>query len=85
MDRVKVSYTPDPNSESSEGTSLVVQWLRIHLSLQGQQVRSLVQELRCHELWSHEAHAPQHLSPRASTSRPTPPGAHALQQEKPPQ
>ena len=30
------------------GTSLVVQWLRIHLPIQGTRVRSLVQELRSH-------------------------------------
>ena len=30
------------------GTSLVVQWLRICLPMQGTQVRSLVQELRFH-------------------------------------
>ena len=28
----------------SEGTSLVVQWLRIHLPMQGTRVRALVQE-----------------------------------------
>ena len=32
------------------GTSLVVQWLRIHLPMQGTQVRSLVRELRFHML-----------------------------------
>ena len=85
MDQVKVSYTPDPNSESSEGTSLVVQWLRIHLSMQGTQAQSLVQELRRHVLWSHWSHAPQHLSSHAATSEPIHPGDHALHQEKPPQ
>ena len=30
------------------GTSLVVQWLRIRLAMQGMQVRSLVGELRFH-------------------------------------
>ena len=30
------------------GTSLVAQWLRIHLPMQGMKVRSLVGELRCH-------------------------------------
>ena len=30
------------------GTSLVVQWLKIHLPMQGMQVRILVQELRSH-------------------------------------
>ena len=32
------------------GTSLVVQWLRIHLAMQETQVQSLVQELRSHVL-----------------------------------
>ena len=32
----------------SAGTSLVVQWLRIHLPMQGTQVQSLVWELRSH-------------------------------------
>ena len=32
------------------GTSLVVRWLRIHLSMQGSQVGSLVRELRSHML-----------------------------------
>ena len=30
------------------GTSLVVQWLRIHLPMQGTWVRSLIGELRSH-------------------------------------
>ena len=30
------------------GTSLVVQWLRIHFAMQGMQVQSLVGELRSH-------------------------------------
>ena len=34
------------------GTFLMVQWLRIHLPMQGTQVRSLVGELRSHMLWS---------------------------------
>ena len=34
-----------------EGTSLVVQWLRICLVMQGMWVRSLVRELRSHVLW----------------------------------
>ena len=31
------------------GTSLVVQWLRIHLAMQGLEVQSLVEELRSHK------------------------------------
>ena len=30
------------------GTSLAIQWLRLHLSMQGVQVQSLVRELRYH-------------------------------------
>ena len=32
----------------NSGTSLVVQWLRIHLAMQGTKVQSLVEELRSH-------------------------------------
>ena len=32
-------------------TSLVVQWLRICLPMQGTQVQSLIQELKSHMLW----------------------------------
>ena len=32
--------------------SLVVQWLRIHLSVQGTQVQALLRELRSSMLWS---------------------------------
>ena len=38
---------------SSAGPSLVVQWLRICLSMQGIQVQSLVGELRSHLRWDH--------------------------------
>ena len=34
--------------ESFLGTSLVVQWIRIHLPLQEMQVRSMVREVRSH-------------------------------------
>ena len=34
--------------EAIGGTSLVVQWLRIHLAIQGAWVPSLVRELRLH-------------------------------------
>ena len=33
---------------TEEGTSLVVQWLRLQPQMQGVWVRSLVRELRCH-------------------------------------
>ena len=48
------------------GTSLMVQWLRICLLIQGTQVRSLVLELRSHTLWSSEAHTQQLLKPTCS-------------------
>ena len=63
-----------PSKTSQRGTSLVAQWLRIHLPMQGTWVRALVQEdftcrgatkPVCHDYWA--------CAPRA----------HALQQEKP--
>ena len=45
------------------GTSLVTQWLTIHLPMQGMQVQSLVGELRSHMRWvTTGAHLPQLLS-----------------------
>ena len=38
--------------EPLKGTCLVVQWLRIHLPMQGMPVRSLIRELRSHMPWS---------------------------------
>ena len=35
-------------SYKAQGTSLVVQWLRLHLPVQGVQVQSLVMELGSH-------------------------------------
>ena len=49
----------------SKRTSLVVQWLRIHLPMQGTQVRSLVSKLGSNILQGDQAHVPQLLSPRA--------------------
>ena len=40
------------------GISLVVQWLRICLLMQGKQVRSLVKELRYHNSWVHAPWSP---------------------------
>ena len=57
-------------------TSLVVQWLRIRLSMQEMRVRSLIRELRSHKLWGHQALGLQLLSPSSS-------GAHVPQREKP--
>ena len=65
-------------------TSLVAQWIRIHLPMQGTWVQSLVQEdSTCHKATkpvgqttdlSSRTHMPQLL-------KPWDPGAHALQQE----
>ena len=41
----------DEICSEKEGTSLVVQWLRIRLPMQGTGVRSLVGELRSHRPW----------------------------------
>ena len=55
------------------GTSLVVQWLRICLPMQGTRVRSLVGELRSHMPWNS----------RATTTEPECSGAHVPQLERP--
>ena len=66
------------------GAALVVQWLRIHLPMQGTQVRALVREdPTCHG--ATEPRAPQLLSPRATTTEARTPRVRASQQEKPPQ
>ena len=67
---------PVANKNESPGTSLVVQWLRICLPMQGTQVRSLVGELRSHMPRGNEARAPQLLSPCATTREPA---CHRLQ------
>ena len=41
-------------SKSSQGASLVVQWIRLPLLVQGAQVRPLVGKLRSHMLHSQE-------------------------------
>ena len=70
---------------SGQGTSLVVQWLRIRLQMQGTRVRSLVGELRSHMPWSNYwACVPQLESLHAATTEPTCSGAHTLQLERSP-
>ena len=54
---------------SSSGTSLVAQWLRIRLAMQGMQVRFLFGQLR--------SHVPGQLSLPAAATEPTCPGAQA--------
>ena len=56
---------------SKEGFSLVVQWLRSCLVIQGTWVQSLVRELRSHILQNNEVCTPQPESPRAATEGPT--------------
>ena len=58
------------------GASLVAQWLRIRLPMQGTGVRALVWE---------DPHAAEQLSLRATTTEVRRPRARAPQQEKPPQ
>ena len=79
------------------GTSLVAQWLRIRLPMQGTWVRSLVwEDPTCHgatkpmhhNYWAcalELAREPQLLSPRATTTEAHMPRARALQQKQPPQ
>ena len=78
------------------GASLVVQWLRIRLPMQGTRVQSPGPG-RSHMPWSNLARAPQLLSLhsrackpqllrlRAATTEARAPRAHAPQQEEPPQ
>ena len=49
------------NQNVTEGTSLVAQWLRIHLPMQGTQVQSLVRE---------DPTCTEQLSPCATTTEP---------------
>ena len=44
------------------GSSLVVQWLRIHLPMKGTWVQSLVREPRSHVLWGNLVRVPQLLN-----------------------
>ena len=51
------SQTNKNYQKSKWGTSLVVQWLRIHQPMQRTQVRSLVHEdLTCHRATKHMSH-----------------------------
>ena len=49
-------------------TSLVAQWLRIHLPMQGTWIQSLLGELRPHMLQGNSVCMPQLESPRAPTA-----------------
>ena len=72
------------------GASLVAQWLRICLPMQGTRVRSLVREdPTCRRatkpVLRSRGRKPQLLSLRATTTEAHVPRARAPQQEKPPQ
>ena len=46
-----LSLVVSQNKKPRTGTSLVIQWLRLHLPMQGMWVGSLVRELRSHMPW----------------------------------
>ena len=56
----------------TQGTFLVVQWLRICFALQGTWVQIQVGELRSHMIWSNQVHTPQLLSPCATAGESAP-------------
>ena len=56
-----------PSLKIKTRTSLMIQWLRIHLAMQGRWVWSLVRELRSHIPQSNRACAPRLLSPHTTT------------------
>ena len=57
-----LSYMGISLENSSQGTSLLVQQLRLHLAMQGTQVRALLKKLRSHSHRATKAHAPQLVS-----------------------
>ena len=61
------------------GTSLVVQWLRIHLPKQGMWVGSLIWELRSHMPWATSLQAKPREKPLSATPTPT---SHAKRKRK---
>ena len=86
---VKVKESLEVEQEEVHRASLVAQWLRIRLPMQGTRVRAPAQEDPtcrgatkpvCHNYW---ACAPQLLSPCATTTEACAPRARAPQQEKP--
>ena len=78
-----------PDIQKELGASLVAQWLRVCLPVQGTQVQALVREdptcCRATKPVRHNYRAcePQLLSPHATTTEARAPRARALQQEKP--
>ena len=74
--------------KSFQGASLVAQWLRIRLPMQGTRVRALVwEDPTCRGATGsvHHNYEPALYSPRATTTGARVPRARAPQQEKPPQ
>ena len=71
---IAIKPQKDGVQKASRETSLVVQWLRICLAVQGTPVQSLVQE---------DPNALGQRSPCATTTEAHAPRIHALQQEKP--
>ena len=77
-------YSYAENKRFRFRASLMAQWLRVRLPMQGPQVQALVQEdPTCRG--ATKPREPQLLSPRATTTEARMPRACALQQEKPPQ
>ena len=64
--RLLIREAPGRTEMASPGTSLVVQWLRIHFAMQRMQVWSLVGELRSHMSLGSYTHAPPQLWSRMS-------------------
>ena len=63
INRAKEQPTHKDTKGSSTQTFLVVQWLRIHLEMQGMWVQALVRELRSHVPQSNRARLPQQKVP----------------------
>ena len=71
------------NSKLDHWTSLVAQWIRIHLPKQETQVQSLVQEDSTYRGATKPAYHSYRACPRAAAAGTHMPRADALQQEKP--
>ena len=71
-----------PGRKERRGTSLVVQWLRSCLLMQGTQVGSLVGELRSHMPEGNEAHALQLVEPMSCNEDPAKPKERKRREER---
>ena len=74
---ISIDSEKAPDKIQHPGASLVAQWLRIRLPMQGTQVRALGS--------GKIPHAAEQLSPCATTTEARMPRVRALQQEKTPQ